>query len=222
MAATTGRDEPPLCVAGGPENPSADPVLVLSGRSGSRVRARWILGEGGSAGAVLPVPCAGAVRSRVSGRMRTGGEGAAAAERWTGAAAGLVGSLGPAAVPGARDEGPGGTEEGPVGGAGALGMAGAGRTGIGAGAVGGAGVGRGAVPVAAGPGPGARSASGRVTVDRRSPSSGAPPSRAVGGSAASGAPIPPRPRARVAPEVLGPGTGARCTEGEGSDGFEDG
>ncbi|MBK3548149.1 hypothetical protein, partial [Streptomyces sp. MBT60] len=71
----------------------------------------------------------------------------------------------------------------------------------------------------AGAGAGARSVFGRVTVDGRSPSSGAPPpSRAVGGSEGSGAPIPPRTRA----EVFRPGAGARCTEGDGSDGFDDG
>ncbi|MFJ3540785.1 hypothetical protein ACIPQH_01420 [Streptomyces rubiginosohelvolus] len=71
----------------------------------------------------------------------------------------------------------------------------------------------------AGVGAGAWSVFGRVTVDGRSPSSGAPPpSRAVGGSEGSGAPIPPRTRA----EVFRPGAGARCTEGEGSDGFDDG
>ncbi len=88
------------------------------------------------------------------------------------------------------------------------GSAGADLTGIAVDVVGGAGAGS-----------GARSVFGRVTVDGRSPSSGAPPpSRAVGGSEASGAPIPPRTRA----EVFRPGAGARCTEGEGSDGFDDG
>ncbi|MFJ9920739.1 hypothetical protein ACIRSF_15785 [Streptomyces rubiginosohelvolus] len=87
------------------------------------------------------------------------------------------------------------------------GSAGADLTGSAADAVGGAGAGA-----------GARSVFGRVTVDGRSPSSGAPPSRAVDGSEGSGAPIPPRTRA----EVFRPGAGARCTEGEGSDGFDDG
>ncbi|MFI1781260.1 hypothetical protein [Streptomyces rubiginosohelvolus] len=101
-----------------------------------------------------------------------------------------------------------GAGPGPDGSAGPLGTAGADLTGIAADAVGGAGAGA-----------GARSVFGRVTVDGRSPSSGAPrPSRAVGGSEGSGAPIPPRTRA----EVFGPGAGARCTEGEGSDGFDDG
>ncbi|MGW9185799.1 hypothetical protein [Streptomyces rubiginosohelvolus] len=97
---------------------------------------------------------------------------------------------------------------GPDGSTGALGTAGADLTGIAADAVGGAGAGA-----------GARSVLGRVMADGRSPSSGAPPpSRAVGGSEGSGAPIPPRTRA----EVFGPGAGARCTEGDGSDGFDDG
>ncbi|MFJ3966667.1 hypothetical protein ACIPYR_00645 [Streptomyces parvus] len=200
VAATTGRDEPPPVATGGPENPSADPVLMLRGRSGSRVLARRPLGEcvEVDAGAVPPEPCAVAVRSRGMGRMRTGGGGAVVtAERWTGA--------------------------GPDGSAGPLVAAGADLTGIAAGSFGGVGAGAGTVGpepgVAAGPGPGARSGFGRVTADGRSPSSGAPPpSRAVGGSEGSGAPIPPRTRA----EASGPGAGARCTEGEGSDGFEDG
>ncbi len=196
VAATTGRDEPPPVVAGGPENPSAEPVLTLSGRSGSRARARWALGEDVDVGAVPAEPCAVAVRSRGRGRIRTGGGGAAAAERWTGA-------------------GPG-PDEGPVG---PLGTAGADLTGIAAGAGGGAGAGAGAVGVAAGPGPGVRLAFGRVTVDGRSPSSGAPPPiRAVGGSEGSGAPIPPRTRAGA----FGPGALERCTEGEGSEGLDDG
>ncbi|WP_143667396.1 hypothetical protein [Streptomyces sp. ms184] len=139
-------------------------------------------------GAVPPEPCAVVVRSRGMGRIRTGGGGAAVAERWTGAGAG---------------PGPG-----PDGSAGPLGTPGADLTGIAADAVGGAGAGA-----------GTRSVFGRVTVDGRSPSSGAPPpSRAVGGSEGSGAPIPPRTRA----EVFGPGAGARCTEEEGSDGSDDG
>ncbi|MGW1292009.1 hypothetical protein [Streptomyces sp. NPDC002533] len=99
---------------------------------------------------------------------------------------------------------------------GLLGTAGADFTGIAVGAVGGAGAGAGAEAVGperggvAGPWPGARSAFGRVTADGRPPSSGAPPpSRAVGGSEGSGAPIPPRTRARVPPEACGPGAGAR-------------
>ncbi|MEU6834184.1 hypothetical protein ABZ941_02795 [Streptomyces rubiginosohelvolus] len=120
--------------------------------------------------------------------MCTGSGGAVVAERWTGA--------------GAAGAGPG-----PDGSAGALGTAGADLTGSAAVAVGGAGAGA-----------GARSVFGRVTVDGRSPSSGAPPSRAVDGSEGSGVPIPPRTRA----EVFRPGAGARCTEGEGSDGFDDG
>lgn len=187
MAGTTGRDEPPPVGTGGPENPSAEPVLMLKGRSGSRVRARWTLGESGEAdvGAEPPEPCAVAVRSRGMGRIRTG-DGGAAAERWTGAGAG----------------------PGPDGSAGPLGTAGADLTGIAADTVGGAGAGA-----------GAPSGSGRVTVDGRSPSSGAPPpSRAVGGSEESGAPIPPRTRA----EVFGSGAGARCTEGEGSGGRDAG
>ncbi|ALU96328.1 hypothetical protein WQO_25175 [Streptomyces globisporus C-1027] len=101
-----------------------------------------------------------------------------------------------------------GAGPGPDGSVGPLGTAGADLTGIAAVAVGGAGAGA-----------GARSVFGRVTVDGRSLSSGAPPpSRAVGGSEGSGAPIPPRTRA----EEFGPGAGARCTEGEGSDGFDDG
>ncbi|MEU5368455.1 hypothetical protein ABZ362_05630 [Streptomyces sp. NPDC005951] len=120
------------------------------------------------------------------GRIRTGGGGAAVAERWTGAGAG-PGADGSAGPPGAAEPD---------------------LTGIAADAVGGAGAGAGARPVV-----------GRVTVDGRSPSSGAPPpSRAVGGSEGSGAPIPPRTRA----EASGPGAGARCTESEGSDGFDDG
>ncbi|MGW4175065.1 hypothetical protein [Streptomyces rubiginosohelvolus] len=88
------------------------------------------------------------------------------------------------------------------------GSAGADLTGSAAVAVGGAGAGA-----------GARSVLGRVMADGRSPSSGAPPpSRAVGGSEGSGAPIPPRTRA----EAFRPGAGARCTEGDGSDGFDDG
>ncbi|WP_143661224.1 hypothetical protein [Streptomyces sp. ms115] len=148
------------------------------------MRARWTLGvsvEGVDVGAVPPDPWAVVVRSRGMGRIRTGGGGAAVAERWTGAGSG----------PG-RD-----------------GSAGADLTGIAADVVvGGAGVGAGAWSVL-----------GRVMADGRSPSSEAPPpSRAVGGSEGSGAPIPPRTRA----EVFRPGAGARCTEGEGSDGFDDG
>ncbi|USC46892.1 hypothetical protein K7395_09155 [Streptomyces filamentosus] len=202
VAATTGRDEPPPVATEGPENPSPEPVLMLRGRSGSRVRARRPLGESVDVfvGAVPPEPCAVAVRSRGMGRIRTGGGGVVVtAERWTGAGAGPDGSAGPLAT------------------------AGADLTGIAAGALGGVAAGAGTVGpepgVAAGPGPGTRSAFGRVTADGRSPSSGAPPpSRAVGGSEGSGAPIPPRTRA----EVFGPGAGARCTEGEGSDGFDDG
>ncbi|MFD4018401.1 hypothetical protein [Streptomyces sindenensis] len=100
-----------------------------------------------------------------------------------------------------------GPVEGAVGSAGLPGTAGAGLTGIAVGGV-----------VGAGAGPGARSVLGRVTVGGRSPSRGAPPSRAVGGSEESGAPIPPRTRA----EAFGPGAGARCTEREGGAGFEDG
>ncbi|MFI0877498.1 hypothetical protein ACH4TM_24315 [Streptomyces parvus] len=151
-------------------------------------------------GAVPPEPCAVPVRSRGMGRMRTGGGGVVVtADRWTGA--------------------------GPDGSAGPLVAAGADLTGIAAGRLGGSGAGAGAGTVgpepgvAAGPGPGARSAFGRVTADGRSPSSGAPlPSRAVGGSEGSGAPSPPRTRA----EVFAPGPGARRTEGEGSEGFDDG
>ncbi|MEU5325864.1 hypothetical protein [Streptomyces parvus] len=151
-------------------------------------------------GAVPAEPCAAAVRSRGTGRIRTGGGGVVVtAERWTGAGAGPDGSAGP------------------------LVTAGADLTGIAAGSLGGVAPGAGTVVpepgVAAGPEPGARSVFERVTVDGRSPSSGAPPSsRAVGGSEGSGAPIPPRTRA----DVFGPGAGARCTEGEGSDGFDDG
>ncbi|MFF8982727.1 hypothetical protein ACF08E_04960 [Streptomyces globisporus] len=188
VAATTGRDEPPPVATGGPENPSAEPVLMLRGRSGSRVRARWTLGESGEVdvGAVPPEPCAVVVGSRGMGRIRTGGGGAAVAERWTGA----------------------GADPGPDGSAGPLGTAGADLTGIAAGTAGGAGAGT-----------GDRFVSGCVMVDGRSPSSGVPPpSRAVGGSEGSGAPIPPRTRA----EVFDPGAGARCTEGEGSEGIDDG
>ncbi len=163
---------------------------MLRGRSGSRVRARSILREGVDldVGAVPPEPCAVAVPFRGTGRMRTGGGGAAAAERWTGAGPGPV--------------------EGAVGSAGLSGTAGPGLTGIAAGGAGGAGA-----------GPRARSGFGRVTVDGRSPSNGAtPPSRAVGGSEGSGAPIPPRTRG----EAFGPTAGARRTEGKGSDGFDDG
>lgn len=155
---------------------------MLRGRSGSRVRARWTLGESVEmdVGAVPPEPCAVAVRSRAMGRIRTGGGVVVTAERWT--------------------------EAGPDGSAGPLVAAGADLTGIAAGSLGGVGAGAGTVVpekgVVAGPGPGARSAFGRVTADGRSPSSGAPPpSRAVGGSEGSGAPIPPRTRA----EVFGPG-----------------
>ncbi|MEU4919575.1 hypothetical protein AB0G29_09450 [Streptomyces parvus] len=136
------------------------------------------------------------------GRIRTGGGGVVvSAERWTGAGAGA----------------------GPDGSAGPLVAAGADLTGIAAGSLGGVAAGAGTAGpepgAAAGPEPGARSAFGRVTADGRSPSSGAPPpSRAVGGSEGSGAPIPPRTRA----DVSGPWAGARCTEGEGSDGFDDG
>ena len=206
VAATTGRDEPPPVATGGPENPSPEPVLMLRGRSGSRVRVRRSLGVGVDmdadvdVGAVPPEPCAVPVRSRGMGRMRTGGGGVVVtADRWTGA--------------------------GPDGSAGPLVAAGADLTGIAAGRLGGSGAGAGAGTVgpepgvAAGPGPGARSAFGRVTADGRSPSSGAPPpSRAVGGSEGSGAPSPPRTRA----EVFAPGPGARRTEGEGSEGFDDG
>ncbi len=59
-------------------------------------------------------------------------------------------------------------------------------------------------------GSGPRPVSGRVPGARRSPSSGAsPPSRAVGGRAGSGVPIPPRTRARAPPEGAGPVAGAR-------------
>ncbi|MFF8964514.1 hypothetical protein ACF1BK_17440 [Streptomyces globisporus] len=99
-----------------------------------------------------------------------------------------------------------GAGPGPDGSAGPLGTAGADLTGMAADTVGGAGAGAGARSV-------------RVTADGRSPSSGAPPpSRAVGGSEESGAPIPPRTRA----EGFGSGAGARCTEGEGSEGLDDG
>lgn len=76
VAATTGRGaEPPAVGIGAAENPSAEPVLTVSPRFGSRVRARWTRG----AGARTPGPWA-AARGRSTGRMRTGGGGVAAAD----------------------------------------------------------------------------------------------------------------------------------------------
>ncbi|MYV62089.1 hypothetical protein GTW37_24590, partial [Streptomyces sp. SID4931] len=104
MAATTGRDEPLPVATGGPENPSPEPVLMLRGRSGSRVRARRLLGESVEVdvGGVPPEPWAVAVRPRAMGRIRTGGGGVVVtAERWTGAGAGADGSAGTLVAAGA-------------------------------------------------------------------------------------------------------------------------